>query len=463
MVAIPLLSGIVANEQAEFLQSYPRNCEPVAIDNKIAKGQLRLTAGCEAFGEGPGIGRGGINWNDQCYRVMGTKLVRVSSSGVVTVLGDVGGTGQCGFDFGFDRLAIRSGTNFFYYDGMSVSQVTDVDLGPVIDHIWIDGYYMTTDGTYVIVTELSDPYSVLPLKYGSAEEDPDMVTGLVKIRGEPYILGRYTIQVFRNVGGNGFPFTNLSGATIPFGCVSPTAKCLFAESFAFAGSAKGEALGIYVAGQGSATKISTRAVDDALADLADPTSIILENRSSRDERRLFVHLPTETWVFLADASKRVGEPVWYRAGSGVDDPYRMRNAVYCYGKWIVDDIESSAIGVLSEGISTHFGDKAQWEFICGLIYNQAKGGIINAIELVGLPGRAPHGVEGTIWLSMTRDGETWSVERPVRSGRAGQRGTRVQWRPAVSFSNYMGLKFRGFDASMAGFAACEADIEPLAV
>jgi hypothetical protein len=87
----------------------------------------------------------------------------------------------------------------------TLTHVTDTDLGPVVDMLWIDGYTMTTDGTSIIVTELNDPTSVLPLKYGSAEEDPDMVTGLIKARDEAYALGQYTIQVFQNVGGNGFP------------------------------------------------------------------------------------------------------------------------------------------------------------------------------------------------------------------------------------------------------------------
>lgn len=461
MTSIPLLSGIVANETAEFVQSYPRNLEPVAIDNKIAKGQLRMTAGAIPFGTGPGIDRGGTSWNDQCYRVMGTKFVKVDGSGAVTIIGDVGGTGPCTFDAGFDRLAIRSGTSLFYYDGMNLTQVTDEDLGPVIDMIWIDGFYMTTDGTSVVVTELSDPYQVLPLKYGSAEEDPDMVTGLIKLRDEASVVGRYTIQVFRNVGGNGFPFTTIKGATIPYGCVSASAKCLFAETFAFVGSAKNEALGVRLAGQASSTKISTRAVDDALAAVSDPTSIILENRSSRDERRLFVHLPDETWVFLADATNKVGEPVWYRAGSGLASQYRPRNAVLCYGKTIVGDVQTAALGLLAPEVSTHFGEEAQWQFDCGLVYNKATGGIINSVELVGLPGRAPSGVTGTAFMSMTRDGETYSIERPVSMGRRGQRAKRMQWRPGTHFSNYMGFRFRGCDKALPGFAACEADIEPL--
>jgi hypothetical protein len=125
------------------------------------------------------------------------------------------------------------------------------------------------------------------------------------------LLGRNTIQVFRNVGGNGFPFAVVKGASIPVGCVGPMAKCLYGDSFAFVGSAANEAIGVYVAGSGNATRISSRDVDDELAKVADPSSIILENRTSRAERRLLIHLPDKTLVFLLNASKVLGEPVWY--------------------------------------------------------------------------------------------------------------------------------------------------------
>jgi hypothetical protein len=92
---LPLLSGIIADESAEFLQSYPVNLETVAVDNKIAKAQFRMTSGASVLGAGgPGVDRGGILWNGVQHRVMGTKLVKVAADGAVTVLGDVGGTGQ---------------------------------------------------------------------------------------------------------------------------------------------------------------------------------------------------------------------------------------------------------------------------------------------------------------------------------------------------------------------------------
>jgi hypothetical protein len=70
-----------------------------------------------------------------------------------TILGDVGGSGQCTFDIGFGYISIRSGDQLYYWDGTTLTHVTDTDLGPVIDSMWIDGYNMTTDGENIIVTE----------------------------------------------------------------------------------------------------------------------------------------------------------------------------------------------------------------------------------------------------------------------------------------------------------------------
>jgi hypothetical protein len=69
---------------------------------------------------------------------MGTKLVTVSSNGTVTVLGDVGSGGPVTFDYSFDSLAIASGGRLYYLNG-SLIQVTDTDLGNVVDFCWVDG------------------------------------------------------------------------------------------------------------------------------------------------------------------------------------------------------------------------------------------------------------------------------------------------------------------------------------
>lgn len=463
MVQASILSGVVTNESAEYELSYPINLEPIIIRNGISKGQLRTAAGAVTIGQGPGADRGGIEWNGVCYRVMGTSLVTVSALGAVVILGDVGGAGQVGLDYSFDRLIIRSSGKVFYWDGVNLTQIVDEDLGNSVDAMWIDGYTMSTDGTYIVVTELADPYEIKPLKYGAAEADPDPITGLIKVRGEAYVLGRNTIQVFANQGGNGFPFASIRGAIIPTGCVSASAKTLFGNTFAFVGSGRGDALGVHVAGQGSASKISTRIVDDALARESNPEGIVLERRVARDELRLFVHLTDETWVFLAKATEAAGEPVWYRCQSGVGQPYRIRNAVEVGGKMIVGDLSSSALGGLDGGVSTHFGSVAQWQFDAGLLYNEAKGAIVDRVELVALPGRSAEGVDAEVFMSLSRDGRVFSPERAISLGRRGERDKRIQWRPHARMRVFMGMRFRGYTKALAGFAACEVTARPLSV
>ena len=459
MAKIPILSGVVTTPGSDYALSYPLNLEPVAVDTVIAKGYLRAAMGAVEVAQGPGTDRGGIDWNGFCYRVMGTKLVRIETDDSVTTLGDVDSGGPVSMDYSFDRLAIASGEKLFYYDGTTLSQVTDIDLGRVYDLVWVDGYFMTTDGTYIVVTEIDDPTSVKPLKYGSAETDPDVITGLIKLRGEVYVMGRNTIQVFGNVGGNGFPFQDRRGAGISIGCVGPQAKTLFADTFAFVGSRRNDPLGVYVAGQGAGAKISTGEVDDALAAVTDVMSIAVEARNGRDEQRLYIHLPDETWVYLATASGRLGTPVWYRASSGTG-AYRLRNAVLASGRWYCGDCASSAIGELTMEDSRHFGVATPWQFDAGLIYNGAKGGIVHKLELVGLSGRAG---EGAAFLSTSTDGLTWGPEKSVSTGEVGQRSKRIVWRPHKRFRNWLGLRFRGLDTSSPAFTALEADLVGLSV
>lgn len=408
MTSLPLLSSIYATEGGDFETLYPTNMEPVAIDTKISKGYLRTAMGASTWTTGPGIDRGGINWNGSLYRVMGSTLVYVDSGGFITTVGDVGSDGlPVALDYGFGRLAINSNGNLWYYDGGALTQVTDPDLGTVNDMVWMDGYYITTDGQSIVVTDLSDPYSVNPLKYGSAEADPDQIVGLGKLRGELIAFGLNTIEFYSNAGTAGFPFQASVGATIPIGVVGRFAKIPYAQTYAFVGSGRNQSNGVWLMGQGSASKISTRAIDDLIAAEQNKGAIQLETRVSRDENRLYVHLSNCSLVYLASASSLVGEPVWYicKSGLAMDRAYRLRNAVHVYDKLICGDTESSSLGLVLEDLD---------------------------------------GGDGTGFMSWSLDGETFSQEKSLPLGKRGDRYIRPQWRPRLRFdSGFMSIRFRG--------------------
>jgi hypothetical protein len=469
MTQIAILSGIYTDEGPDFRTKLPRNMMPVPRGNGISNGYLRPAEGVAQIGVGPGVDRGAINWNGTCYRVMGEQLVRQDVDGSVTALGVVAGTDRVSFDYSFDRLAIAAGGNLYYWNG-TLTQVTDSDLGAARDVLWIDGYFMTTDGEYIVVTDLKDPTSINPLRYGSSEADPDPIMGLVKLRaGEAYAINRYTIEAFDNVGQSStaslFPFQRNEGAQIKRGAIGTHGIAVFSDAIAFLGGGRGEPPAVWIGLNASTQKLSTGEVDTLLLAYteAELAAAVLETRITKNHQLLYLHLPDQTLVYDAAASAALEEPIWFTVDSGLAEAaqYRARNFVWCYDRWLCGDPTSPALGQLDDTLSTHYGQVIGWEFGTTIIYNEGRGAIFHQLELVALPGRVPLGAEPVIWTSYSVDGETWSQERAVRAGGQGQRTKRLVWLGQGSMQHWRIQKFRGTSDAHLSVARLEAQLESL--
>jgi len=467
---IQILNGIYADTTPELRTAYPVNMVPVPKKSGISNGFLRPGDGIVANGTGPGTDRGGINWNGVCYRVMGTKLVSVSDTGAVTVLGDVGGptTELVTMDYSFELLAIASGGRLYFWNPVTstLTQNTDPDLGIVLDVAWVDGYFMTTDGEFLIVTELTDPLQVNPLKYGSSEVDPDPVIALIKLRNEIYALNSNTIEVFDNVGGELFPFARIDGAQIQKGCLGTQACCVYLERLAFLGGGRNEAPGIYVGAAATTQKISTQEIDNLLLTYTEAQLVKtkLEARNDKNHQHLYVHLPDRTIVYDASASEALGEQVWFTLTSTVVgfSQYRARNLVWCYDKWLVGDPQSSSIGYLVQDTGHHWGQQVRWEFGTIIAYNEGNGAIFNRLELVSLTGSVALGTNPQISTSYSVNGVAWSQDKSVAVGTIGNTVKRIAWFQQGHMRNWRIQRFRGDSDAHLSFIRLEAQIEALA-
>jgi len=475
---IPILNGLYADPSADFRTRYPTNLVPVPKASGIAEGYLKLAKGITQFSSldrNPnGVDRGGINWNGICYRQIGELFVRVNNDAPTPgdlsscdVIATISNGSQVSFDYSFDRLGVAANGNLYYWDGSTFQQVTDPDLGTVLDVIWIDGYWMTTDGANLVVTELTDPFSVDPLKYGSSEVDPDPILALKRVRNEVYALNRYTIEVFQNVGGNGFPFQRIEGAMVPKGTIGTHTCCVYREEIAFLGSARNEEPSLYIAGQGIARKIATREIEQLLQQYTEAqlAQVVLETRSHELHEHLYVHLPDVTVVYDAAASEVVGQPVYFYLkslnDSGSEIPYRARNFVWCYDRWICGDtVDTLRIGVLSDEVATQYGLPQMGEFGTLAEYNEGRGAALNALELVRLHGYAT-GIfmqtdPKTIAHSYSTDGLVYSEER-FKSFKDPRK--RLQWRRCGKLTNWRIERFRGVFYEPVSFVRLEATVE----
>ena len=464
---IPILQGIYTDTKADYRIAYPVNMKPIIKSTGISAGYLRPVDGIVATGVGPGRSRGAINWENVCYRVMGSKLCSVDEIGRVTILGDVGNDGkQVSMTYSFDRLAVASAGNLFYLVNGTLSQVTDPDLGLVVDVVWIDGYFVTTDGAFLVVTELNDPFSVNPLKFGSSEIDPDPVVGLVKQRNEIYAINRYTIEVFDNLGGVNFPFGRIEGAQVQRGALGTHCAIAYEGGIAFLGSGVGESPGLYVASNGRSEKISSREIDELLATYTEQqlADVVLEVVNDRSHALLWVRLPDRTIAFDLKSSQASQQQVWYILTSSTSErysPYRAIDVIWCYDDWQVGDIESVNVGVLDDTTSTHFGSVVYWEFSTSIIYDASKGAVFHSLELVGLPGRVAFDDDAYISTSYSLDGREWSQQRPLFIGGSGNRQKRMVWRRQGNMRNIRIQRFIGDSRSRLAVARLEAEIEGL--
>jgi len=465
---IPILNGIYADTTPELRTAYPINLVPVPKVSGISNGFLRPGDGIVSNGTGPGIDRGGINWRDELYRVMGTKLVEIDLAGVVTVLGDVGAGGLVVFDYSFDELAVASGGNIFFWDGTTLTQgvYPAVTIGPILDFCFIDGRFMITDGERLFLTDVGNPFNIDAFAFEEPIADPDPITSLLRLRNEVYAINRYTMEVYDNTtAAVPFPFQVIDGAQIQKGCVGIHACCIYLESVAFLGSGCNESPAIYVGESATTTKISTQEIDNLLLEYSEAqlALVLLEARNDKSHQFLYVHLPDKTLVYDAAASQALQAPVWFILTSSIIDfsQYRARNMVWVYDRWMIGDPQSSSIGYLVQDIGSHWGEQVYWQFGTLIIYADGKGALMLQLELVSLTGSVALGANPQISTSYSVNGLSYSQERSISVGTIGS-NKRLSWFQQGHMRNFRIQRFRGNSDAHVSFVRLEAQIEALA-
>ena len=415
---------------------------------------------------GPGVCRGGIIWNDMEYRVMGDRLVSIYGT-TITDIGQIPGTGRAVMTIGFDHLAIAADENLFFYNGSELKQNTDPDLGKSLAVVWIDGYFMTTDGQNLVVTELGNPFSVNPLKYGSSERDPDDIMTVLRYGVEVAAINRHSIETFYNAGTANFPFQRNDGAYVNRGAIGPYAACVADTYIAFVGGGRNEPIGVYMATNGSSQKVSTREIDLLLEGYTNQQlqKVLIEYVSGRSERTLMIHLPDVTVCFDIGATEAAGQPIWYYLTSAVEGlgEYRAQYYLNNSGKWTVADTLTPRIGCLSDEHGHHWGEQVGWEFSTPIIYNDAKGAVFHSIELVGMPGSVALGENPVIETRYSEDGVTWSSRALCKMRTIGNRTAPIKWLRQGMMRDRRIQKFSGTSEAHISVAALEAEVEGLTV
>jgi hypothetical protein len=276
-------------------------------------------------------------------------------------------------------------------------------------------------------------------------------------------LNRKSLDVFENVGAELFPCERSDGAQITKGVVGTFACCVYADRIAFLGGGRNEAPGVYLGVSAQTQKISTQEIDTLLLNYTEAqlATVKLEARNYKSHEHLYVHLPDRTVVYDAAASEVLQERVWFTLTTSLVEfsQYRARNLVWAYDKWLVGDPQSSNVGYLVQDTGHHWGVQVRWEFGTLIVYNESNGAIFNRLELVSLTGSVALGTNPQISTSYSLDGRSWSQDRFISVGTAGDTKKRLAWFQQGHMRNWRIQRFRGDSSAHVSFARLEAQLE----
>ncbi len=503
-IPLTLIKGDKHGSETDYRDYLPENMSGIMRPVFGAQGYMLQQPGLTKYGEGIGIDRGGL-WNErleQHFRVSGNSFIKVSAAGASTVIGAISGLDTASLPYSFNTQGIVADGRFWLSDGLTLTEVTDPDLGDPIDATWIDGYYFFTDGENLYHTDIADETQIDPLKFATAEFSPDPTLGVGKtVDNKAIAFGRYSIEYFANRASENFAFTRIASRALKSGIVGTHCKCEMMNQWFIMGGRKEENVSIHAVGVGSTNKIASREVDKIIGQYseAELTSAVLEARVEDNYHYLIVHLPNEVLLWNAEVAQAAGtQNAWSILKSDVEGnaPWRAKFGLFepRLGKWVYGDKIDNTLGILDETVATHYGELAEWLLYTPFTYLDSLS--IDELEIETIPGFAPppefqriqqytvqcgealaqcgeptaqcgefvirsvpiDGDDATVFISLTYNGVTHGSEWTKAYGKSGDYGARFIVRRLGYVSDWVGVKMRGASRSRMAFSRAMLEV-----
>lgn len=469
-VVLPIANGFYQSDSLpisaqECVNWYPNIVQGVGLNQETlfgTPGKYEATT----TGTLKQANRGSHVMNGILYVVNGIGLWRVNRVAVVdmpdtfttTHLGDVGGTGRVSMaDNGTQLMTLIPGGSgwIFTEDPDTFTQITDLDFtanGNPQQVRFIDGYFaLTTDSKKFIVSSLNDGLAYNALDFGTAEADPDEITGLEVFKNQLFIGGSETMETFQNIGGTGFPFQR-TGLFLSKGISAPFSIIKTSDAFMWIGAGENEGPAIWAFQSNDVVKVSTTAIDNILQSITDTEMAQVFSWSYAEKGAYFVgfRLPTTTLVIDTITGR------WHERKSQITDvqnvtttqPDRMNSVAAAYGQIFVGDSVDGRIGVLDIDTYTEYGKNIIRPVVGQPFQNNMNSFTVPSMELTMEAGVGNNEVPNPkIMMDFSRDGGKTFVDQRIREiGKKGEYTRRTIWRRNGRMSRFMCVRFTLSDA-----------------
>ncbi len=424
-LSIPLIKGD-RTEKLDYRNSLPVNMTAVIRSIKGDDGYLLTHDGLEQFALTSGVARGGTfneRFNNH-FRVSGDSFEEVEADGTVNPVGFIAGTKVCSFANSFNTQAIVSDGRFYLYDNATLTEVVDPDLGFPIDIAWFNGIYVFTDGESLYQTDISDEYSISPLKFTSSEFASDPVKGIARNdQNQIVAFNRYSTEYFvfdPTQDVNTTVLRRINGKTAKIGIVGTHCKAEMDGVFFILGGRKEESPSVHILVNGQETTVATREVDKIISQYSEIEliNVFMEARVVDRDKFIYIYLPCETLIYNHTVGSSVGiASAWTfvktdgidKNGSRIQEPWRAKYGLFDprISAWIYGDIKENKLGKLTTETAAQYDEDVESIFYTPII-NGLETASIDSIEIDTIPGYSSKPISNA--FSISYDGVIYSQE-----------------------------------------------------
>jgi hypothetical protein len=460
----PIMRGDYVSDETDYRDALPVNYTVVVKEVRGAKGYLLSHPGLIQHSTGEGKDRAGY-WNERQgrhYRVSGNELISLAANGDTTFLGAISGANKASMAHSFNNQSIVVDGKWYLYNGTTLTQITDSDLGVPIDHVWIDSYFFFTDGENIYHSLITDETQIDPLQFATSEYSPDPTLGVAKTADDLVIVfDRYTTAYFINQATDNFAFSFLKSKTVKCGIVATHCKVELEETFFIIGSGRNESLSIFAIDVGTYTSIASREIDKILATYtdADLFDASLESRIVERDRFIIANLPNHTLLFNMTVAEQYGkDQAWTIVKSGIEDdtPWRGINGVFDPRVgWIYGDRVTDDIGFLDNGIATQYGNQVENILYTPFITLEEMS--INEVEFSILPGHQAMSSPVTSFISLSYNGVTYGTEYTQTTSTQHDYDLRLIYFQLGYVRQFVSIKLRTVSGERLAISRCMVD------
>lgn len=326
-----------------------------------------------------------------------------------------------------DNIAISDGSELWHYTEGALALIETPSAVGTLAFQAGRGVYNEPGTDRWYISGLNDFSSWSSLDFASAESQDDPLVRVFEDRGELWMFGGRTTEIWRNAGAQTFPY--VLNAAIQRGCLAPFSVASDDNTIFWLGD---DGI-VYRADGYRPARMSTHAIEDWIGKAPHP-----------DRAQAFIYTTrghkfyTLTFPGYGTRQFNIATQLWNRAATFGQPDWRIVGGA---GRPVSVYLNDDGIVRLDDSVNKDVNLPIERGGISAPVYNGGERMTFHEFWMNLEVGRVAEGAdEPQIMLAVSRDGENFGTSRPRGMGLTGDYNRLVMWR-GLGMSRQFTLKY----------------------